>query len=67
MALFLVYALWSVAARNDVAIRIERGSSKLNPAELPAKWQELPFETEPRKRLTSVEKVYDFRDLSRML
>ena len=67
VVLMPVSRLWPVAARNDIAIWIERAPSKLNPADSPPKEQGFLYGTELEKELPPLEDIRSFRDLPRTL
>ena len=67
VALMLVHPFWSAAAHYDIAIRIERAPTRLNPADLPSRWQELPFAPEPNREFATLEDIFACCDLSRVL
>ena len=66
-ALMPVQPFWSAAAHYDIAIRIERAPTRLNPADLPSRWQELPFAPEPNREFATLEDIFACCDLSRVL
>ena len=67
MALKVVYAMCSGAARFGVAIWTEWAPSELSPADLPSSVLGLSAEAEPEEALLSVAEINDFRDLFWML
>ena len=69
----LVYALWAVAAREDIALMLvyalwtERAPSKVDPVDLPSRNKELSFATEREQELASVDGPFASCDLSWIL
>ena len=57
MAPMLVYTMWSVTERYEIAVWVERVPSKPNPADLPSGGQVLPLETGPNKELASSDEL----------
>ena len=49
VALILAPTMWAVAARDDIAYRVERAPAKANPAYLLSRNQQLSFGTDPKK------------------
>ena len=57
VALMLVYAMWAVVARYDIAIGMERVPTNRNPAELPSREQALSSKTEQRMEIASLDET----------
>ena len=51
------FTFWALADQYDLAIWAEWVPSKVNPAGLPASNRELPFETEPKEEMASVDEL----------